>query len=422
MQEIKKTTGRATSFSIFSEGVPHEEMMDRLEHYLTEVPYKGKDTFLNHTVGVGQEYLEGLEALAGILNECLVRIVYNYFRDEKIRYVYQLDEEFQEILRMAEGTPYELGMYRPDFIYGADGHPRICEIGCRYPVNGWMLSYYLNEITKQLTKSNDPDFTAIPDQGDFLNEFSKRFDAADTIFLIHKKEKGTEVHYLIKELAKKGIKMMNITPEELKLKEGRLTAKGIHARQFFLEMDREELKTFDKEVLRAVITSGRCINDVRTLILIHDKRIMAVLYSQEIMPRYINHADYSFLRPFLIPSYILQYPETRLELVSTSQNWVLKKNSGGRGIDMHTKNDCPAEIWKKILSETWQEYMVQEYIAQKKFRIHYNNKAEHLQLVGMGLFFNARSFGPGLFRGASDNVVNLHEGRGFAFPCVLKKT
>lgn len=418
MIEQEKTLTQNSKISLSSKGFPKAEMISKLEEFFGEIPHGGADTFLNFPVKINAKYLENAERLGKLLNDIFVKIVYNYTRDERVQDIIRLDKELQEILLMAEGTPYELGMYRPDFVYDVNGQAKICEIGCRYPINGWMLSYYSNLVAKEFVHSVDKDWEAIPNQENFISEFSSRFDKEEPIFFIHNKEKGTEIHYLKKELAKDGIQLIDVNPKEFELVDGQLMVKEQVARQFYLEMDREELKIFDKDVLKSIIASGRCINDVRTILLIHDKRILTVLFNEVIMPSYTDEYDYAFLKTFLIPSFTIYDQKDKDYLIESSENWVLKNNSGGRGIGIYLKNECDPETWKEIITNNWQDYMVQEYVSQKEFVL----EKEKINIVGMNLYFNGQSFGPGFFRGSSKKIINLHDGKGVAFPCVLDKT
>lgn len=418
----QKETTKASVATLSKKELPHQELLDNLKNFIGEIPYEEGNTFLNQPVLVNNDYLVNSERMSSILNSLLVMFVYNYFRDVRIQGVYQLDKELQEILSMTEGIPYELGLYRPDYIYDINGQAKICEIGCRYPINGWMLSTYLNSSVSSLVKNVDENWNAIPEQNDFIEELSGRFDADEPIFIVRKSEKGTEVNYLKNELASKGITMIDVAPEDLQLVGGQVMAGDQAARQFYLEMDREELKSFDKDVLKAIIKSGRCINDVRTLILIHDKRILTLLYNEEIMGSYINLDDYNFLKSYLIPSFNIDNPGDREFLLNSEENWILKPNSGGRGIDMHVKSECDPKVWENLVQNEWKNYMVQPYVEQKKFEINRNGTTESINLVGLDLCFNGKSYGPGLFRGSSKSIVNLHQGRGVVFPCVLDKS
>lgn len=416
----QQMTEQLGAISLSNQPLPNPEFTNKLTKLFTKLPFEGTSTFSNVPVIVNEDYIENSHRLCQILNSVLVMFAYNYSRDARLQQVYQLDKELNEILLMAEGIPYEIGMYRPDFVFDLNGQRRICEIGCRYPVNGWIGSGFLNEVSSELASTLGDNFSGVEGLNEYIDELGERFDKDDTLFLIRKDPKKYTIDYLKKELASVNIKVQDIQPEDLSLVDGDLKVGNTPARQFFLEMDREELKTFDKNILSTIIKSGRCINDVRTLILVHDKRILAALHNQQIMTSYINQDDYKFLANFLIPSFIIGNEKDQELLINSKDNWVLKKNSGGRGVDMYIKDECDKETWDNLVKTQWSQYMVQPYVPQKKFELDQDGKKESVNLVGLDLYFNARSFGPGLFRASSGSTTNVNNGESLILPCLVE--
>ncbi|QXU40944.1 hypothetical protein [Pedobacter sp. D749] len=393
-----------------------ETLNELLMKHLGEIPCNGADSFSPVPVAVNRGEIVRMEELCQVLNKALTSVVRAYFSDERIRAIYNFDERLNNILSIANAQPYEVGMYRPDFLQAEDGSIKICEIGARYPINGWMLSYYLNVISED---SSLPLLEAVPHQRDFINTIFDRFNNREPIVLVHEKEKGTEVFYLLNEFSKQGLNYISASPAQLSCQNGELMLQDKAVNQFILEMDREELRNFDPEVLKLIISKGNYFNDVRTLILVHDKRILAVLYNEVIMRDYLSEEEYLFLRSFLIPTYALHTAEKRIEVSNSSLNWVLKRNSGGRGIDMYVKSDCEAAVWSDIIAKQWPEYMIQQYVPQRWFKYDTGSEKSLINLVGMLLCYNNRSFGPGLFRGSAESVVNVHQGRGVIFPAMM---
>lgn len=395
---------------------------EMLIKYLGEIPCNGADSFSPVPVAVERREIMRMEQLCRILNKALTGIVNAYFEDERIRAIYNFDEDLNRILQMAQAQPYEVGMYRPDFLQAEDGGIKICEIGARYPINGWMISYYLNIITEAGTKGQLPSLEAVPAQQDFIASIFDQFNSSTPIVLVHDREKGTEVFYLLDELGKQGLDYLSASPSQLTHQNGIVMLNGRPVSQFIFEMDREELRNFDPEVLKLIINQGNYFNDVRTLILVHDKRILAVLYDEAMMSDHLSEEEYRFLRSFLIPTYDLQSAEKRAEVSHSPLNWVLKRNSGGRGIDMFVKNDCDAGVWTAIIDNQWPEYMVQQYVPQRWFTYGSGSEQTMINLVGMLLCYNGHSFGPGLFRGSAEHVVNVHQGRGIIFPAMMSES
>jgi hypothetical protein len=390
--------------------------------YLGEIPCNGADSFSPVPVAVNHEEMPRMAKLCRILNKALTSVVNAYYNDERIQAIYNFDKDLNDILNIARLQPYEVGMYRPDFLQAEDGGIKICEIGARYPINGWMISYFLNMITENSQINPVPLLASVPDQRDFVDAIFNRFNNAGPIVLVHDKEKGTEVFYLLNEFNKQGLNYISATPAQLTSQNGQVLLQGKPVNQFILEMDREELRAFDPEVLKLIISKGNYFNDVRTLIMVHDKRVLAVLYNREIMADYLSGDEAQFLQSFLIPTYALHESQKRAEVSHGPTNWVLKRNSGGRGIDMYVKSECDASVWTDVIASQWPDYMVQQYVPQRWFK-HNNGLDETLiNLVGMLLCYNDRSFGPGLFRGSAESVVNVHQGRGVIFPAMVYKS
>ncbi len=359
-----------------------------------------------YPIVTSNKLVENFNRICSILNEVLVKIVYNYTRDHRVQSYFQLDDQLNKVLLMAEGTPYEIGMYRSDFILDNTGNPKICEISCRFPSNGWMYSYYMNNALNSEKKT------------DFIDDFLTQYDKEEPIFFITQNKQNNETEYLKKEIENRGFQHITIHSSELKIENDALHYFDQAARQFYLEVDREELKDFDEQVLKYIISSNRCINDVRSIILVHDKRILALLSDIEVMRSYMYQDDYQFLLDYLIPSYTLHTIENRETLIQSSEDWILKKNSGGSISDTYIKNSSTAVTWRKILEEEWQDYMVQPYIDQKPFEFYESDKSTHIHLTGSCHFLNGKSYGLGVFRGSGKKIINLHQNKTILFPCI----
>lgn len=356
--------------------------------------------------------------LSSLLNKVLEKVVLNYFNDKSIREIYKLDSALESILKLAESVPYKVGMYRPDLIFDKKGEPKICEIGCRYPINGWMVSYHVNEALNQ-SESFTKNSNIIPEKLDFIPTISKDLNRNKTLFYIHDKEKGTDAHSFLNKLSNKGFFTADISSNDLKLVNDELVVNNEKAVQFIVEMDREELKKMNPEILKALMKSEVCINDIRSIILVHDKRILSVLYNEEIMSKYISGEDYVFLKQFLIPSFTLDSEKIRNELIhSFDTNWILKRSSGGRGVGMYEKKNCSSSVWEKVITEQWSDYMVQEYISQKELYLTNKGELQTINIVGMLLAYNEHFFGLGVYRGSSESIINVHSGA-YVFPSVI---
>lgn len=399
-------------------GISQLEVREELEkgfvRLLGEIPLGGIDTFADLPVHVSVSRLPEFEKLTAVLADALEKIVRHYAADSRIRAIYDLSDELNSILQEAAAEPYAIGAYRPDFLQAENGQLKICEIGARFPLNGWMISYYMEQVVGSFRFWN----TEKPVQllKHMPEQFEQIFQKEKVLTLVMKSEKGYEIHWLLDILREKGFRSQICKPEELELVENEIQLNGKTAEQFILEMDRTELSLFRPGVLNQLIHHSRYINDVRTLILVHDKRVLAVLNDETIMRDYLDAGDYEFLRSWLVPAFALNDEALIGKLISTRENWVLKQSSGGRGVGMYIGHETEAAVWEKALRENRGEYMVQEYVKQHNYAVPTGNKTETMHLVGMLLCLNRTLCGPGVFRGSSNEVINVHQGRGVIFP------
>lgn len=371
-------------------------------------------SFANSSVVLSSEYDQEMNRLCEILNKACTAIVSNYFEDDRIRNYYQLDKDLESILKKSNNEVYNQGFYRPDFLYDTNDQSKICEIGARYSLNGWMISYYLKWINHQLNLDEEVATTSNKDLKNIVDDLYHQFVPHKKVAVVHDDEKGTEIFYLQIELAKLGIELISVKPQDLIISNDSIIVNGAAVSQFILEMDREELKKISPDVLDKLIQQNSYFNDIRTLILIHDKRVLAVMYDAQIMTDYMTEADYAFLQKYLIPSFVITDPADCDAFIDCEQNLILKLNSGGRGIGAYVKRDCTTEDWSTIVRQNWDKYLIQHFVEQKEFYDAENSRQIHL--VGMLLCKDDKSYGAGLFRGSDESIVNVHQGRALIYP------
>ena len=218
-------------FSLSRKRISYDKLLSLLKEKFGEVPFNGRETFMDVFVETNPIDLENYSKLVTILSAVITKIVQNYFQDDRIRELYNLDLEFEKILKLAEHVPYKIGMYRPDFIFEKNGNEKICEIGCRYPTNGWMVSYYVQHIYEELTQNKKTN-KSIYQKESFITKVTENFQKDSTIFCLHEKEKGTEVFLFFEELKKLGFSVALVSPNQLELLNGQLEVEGEIARQF----------------------------------------------------------------------------------------------------------------------------------------------------------------------------------------------
>jgi len=372
--------------------------------------------FSRWPVAVDAEYTATLGRLAGILDAAFRAIVARYFDDARIRAIYRLPDALERILHLARGAPYRVGCTRPDFVYDQGGRPRICEIGARYPLNGWMVSAFAARAFAADAARHG--LHPPPEVGAFLPALLDGLAPGDTVAVLHDREPGTEIFGLRAPLAARGVAFVDAAPSRLCVIDGRPALDGVPLRRVFLELDRSELPGLRDDALAALIGGGDCINDVRTLILIHDKRVLAVLDDPAIMRDCLSAEDYAALRPHLITTWAPTGAADAEALLARPENLIAKRNSGGRGIDACVRDACSEAVWRDLVLSHWADYVFQPYLAQRDYTA--PDTGETVHLVGMQLCRDGISHGPGVFRSSGERVINLHQQRGRLHPALVR--
>jgi hypothetical protein len=213
-----------------------------------------------------------------------------------------------------------------------------------------------------------------------LNAVIGLFDPTRPLHLLKGKEKGMDIHLFLHVIQQRfGLTARLITPSQLRLllppnNNGKYklccvvegedfaplqTSSGelveeIH--QVGLELHQSELLALDPEMLRQI--SVRCFNDMRTILLTHDKRMLGIL-KQELKPLVargvITHAqaqilDHGIADTILPGSVDLQ----RLialckELLESRDQFLLKPIRSGKGAGIVFGDEVEPEAWISAL-------------------------------------------------------------------------
>jgi hypothetical protein len=235
--------------------------------------------------------------------------------------------------------------------------------------------------------------------------------------------------------------------------------------QFALEISQDELLALPEKVLETIMLECKYINDVRTILIGHDKRLLSILSSKEIMSDYLSAEDVDLLQRHIIKTFICgcKEPEHLVALQNAKtnrQNWLLKPNGGGKGIGIVFGKDCGSdEEWVEVLEDPKHCYFIlQEVVDQHIYSIYAKRhppssssgeqKKRKLQqqepsvdslssslddtvtqpqfhqmfVVGLLHCFNNKFLGPGIFRASSleSPIVNVAGGKGVILsPVVL---
>ncbi|PYI04462.1 Clavaminate synthase-like protein [Aspergillus sclerotiicarbonarius CBS 121057] len=351
---------------------------------------------------ITKQHQKQLQQLHQALTAAIVDIVTRWWTDTDARFPERmpLRSEEEDLLkwvdlhRLPDSGSYAncSGSWRPDFLVENSGPEsdsiesfRITEINARFSFNGFMYVAYGQEALGNLhdglglVPATDP----VKIFGALLGLF--QFDRP--LYLLKGEEPGMDIHMFI-DFAKRYLKMTPrlITPAELRLlpdsqatggyklcclvaDQGEASlghspffitsGQGDKLEEIFqigLELHQHELFALDPDVLRQI--SLRCFNDMRTILLVHDKRMLGIV-KQEIPTlvarKVLRPEDCDVLERGIADTIIPGAPELD-DLIGLSallpdlrKMFLLKPIRGGKGAGIVFGDEIDPEEWLTTL-------------------------------------------------------------------------
>lgn len=356
---------------------------------------------------IGKNHQQQLESLHEALTIAITDIVGRWWtdRDAQFQERMPLEKEEEDLLRWLDAQVSQgnlrkfsecMGSWRPDFLvenHRSSQHGTvveenftITEINARFSFNGFMHEVYgqqaLDEALQD-TSVRAMGLISATDPRMILGGLFSLFQPDLPLHLLKGQEAGIDIHMFIDAVWRRfRIKPQLITPAELRLlpdsrsKTGyRLccisknyedvtalqrpptlfthngeTLEEIH--QVGLELHQQELAALDPEMLRQL--SLRCFNDMRTILLVHDKRMLGIV-RQELPSMVARHvlspAQARALDRGIVNTILPNSPEMRSllqaskESVQLRNEYILKPIRGGKGHGIVFGEDLRPNEW-----------------------------------------------------------------------------
>ncbi|MGI9052977.1 MAG: hypothetical protein ACR2HQ_10065 [Ilumatobacteraceae bacterium] len=351
------------------------------------------------------------------------RVIARYLSDGRLRRVLALPGPLVELLERVDGLPYRTGALRPDFLIDVDGVAQVCEVNARFPTNGFLCSYYTNEVVEGLGYLTGAAVRAVVGLRQAIDALASRFEPGPLVVLLDR-EGGNEIFLLVDELRRVGIDARARRPDQLRVERGVIVDGSEPVAQFILELERDELLEMPPDLFAALVACDRTFNDVRTLILGHDKRMLAVLGDRSIMSDLLDPASVDVLSDHIIPTFHAGDPSIADRLRAEPADWVLKRNSSGRGIDLLVGAACDPPTWLHAVEHESDDRAAQAFVPQLVVPMPMLTDAGELveqpaHVVGLLPGFDGVPFGPGLFRASAESVINVAGDRAVLVPTMI---
>jgi hypothetical protein len=387
---------------------------DRLMRLL---PAQGLDVrlydsaFHPYPFGVTADRLAELRSLQGSLYRAIVAVVRNWSRDARISGVIQLSAAEQDLLAPITAKRYRPGAYRPDFLHAADGRVMVNEINARFTLNGFLSSMLLNRCVPLL----DPTRSPLPALEGLEPALRARLGEGP-VGVLKSSERGCDIHLF---RSRWGPRCEMLTPRQL-------TAKHL-ARwsAVILELHQHELLAEVPADLRAALAGHPGIlNDLRTIFIAHDKRLLALLSTADVLADYLEADDVARLRRHVVPTWVKGLaPEKVREALAQPAGWLAKPPRSGKGKGIVVSSRMSPAEWRQTLHEVPDDWVLQPFVEQQLFPITAVREGDlvtvPMRVVGLLPALDDQAFGPGLYRASPDEIVNVAHGGMILAPTLM---
>jgi hypothetical protein len=157
------------------------------------------------------------------------------------------------------------------------------------------------------------------------------------MFILKSKEQGYDIHLFEQYWTKKySQQCLFIDPKQLKLENKKLIDQKTNyfIEQFIFELHQDEILDLSDEILELILTDKQLnyINDLRTIFILHDKRLFSLLSNQQFLYALLNTQQQTFTQ--LIPiTYVINKIPNYLKdsIITNKQHWCIKPNAAGKG-------------------------------------------------------------------------------------------
>ncbi|KKK13981.1 hypothetical protein ARAM_000215 [Aspergillus rambellii] len=434
---------------------------------------------------ITKRHQEQLRQLHDALTLALTDIIQRWWTDQEAQFPARmpLEEQEEKLLRWLEihhpfDCRHHLGSWRPDFLV-EDDHTdvgatptenfRLTEINARFSFNGLMYEAYGQEALTSLGAGRRGIMHGT-NPADIFNGLLCLFQRDRPLHLLKGDEPGMDIHMVIGFLERHlGTRPRLITPSDLRLVPDpqensgyklcclvKSNPAGVHINespvivtddgevveeihQVGLELHQRELLAIPPEMLRQV--SLRCFNDMRTILLVHDKRMLGII-KQEIPSLtargVLSCAQGKALRKgiadTILPgsSDLTNIISLCTEDVNLQTDYLLKPIRGGKGAGILFGDELGHSEWMSALERMKDprltimpgtpKYVIQRRIWPRLYDVILNPSGEKGQhpLIGTYHAIHGQLLGFGIWRSSSDRICAVSHGGGWI--CSIQKT
>ncbi|KAF2968953.1 hypothetical protein GQX73_g4597 [Xylaria multiplex] len=429
-----------------------------------------------HPILVAEDHRRQVMELSEALTTAITDIVDRWWSDPQARFFERmpLKREEEDLLRWLEDQVSKgrlkkysacLGSWRPDFLIEdrvgsqnelAGENFLITEINGRFPFNGTVHVAHTQEALSDMNLGSfNLAATTTPTQ--IFDGLRSLFNPSVPLHLLIGEEAGMDIHMLIDAAKERlGIVPRLINPSDLRLEPDLrehggyrlccLSQKNGDVRmspsprtfinsagetveeiqQVGLELHQHELFGLPRDMLRQL--SLCCFNDLRTILLVHDKRMLGIVkqelqelvHAQVLTPGQARALDKGIVDTFIPGSPQLRsLLENSIYSLALKDEYVLKPIRSGKGAGILFGDDLTPYEWSSALKGLQSQTAPLEkmYVVQRKVKhclydlvLHASGEKLNYPLVGTWHIMNGRFCGLGIWRSSGGRICAVSSG------------
>ncbi|KAI1409892.1 hypothetical protein F5Y13DRAFT_181745 [Hypoxylon sp. FL1857] len=424
---------------------------------------------------ISKDHRQQLEELQEALAAAIADIVERWWTDNEAQFPKRmpLEKEEDDLLRwLEEQAPRDKvqkysacrGSWRPDFLVEehkrSDGvvaeRFRITEINARFSFNGFMHAAYGQEALDNMGLG-DSGLASATSATKFVDGLLNLFKPDLPLHLLKGEEPGIDIYMFIDAVQRHlGVTPRLISPSDLRLLPDPQSDGGYRLcclakdngevrfdsgnstlttpegeiveeiQQVGLELHQRELFALQPEILRQI--SLRCFNDMRTILLVHDKRMLGIVKQelQSLVTRGVLTAAQAHVLDDGVVDTILpgsQELEQLFQMFKSSEElkdgYIIKPIRSGKGAGIVFGEDKGTDEWISALEplqspglDLRTTCVVQRRIVPRLYDVILNTSGERSRYALCGTYhvINGEFLGLGIWRASGNRICAVSHG------------
>lgn len=354
---------------------------------------------------IGTRRREELARMHEIMYKCVVFMAGHW--QEYVQDYMPLGEKETAILEYQSRRPFKAGAYRPDYLVSRDGRLLLVEITSRFFAHGIWMSFYAEAAAEKFA-ARFPSEERICLYDEMWEYMRLLVPEGRRIVVLKSADKTNEIALYKAFYEHFGHEVTVLEADEVE------SRRALWEKNAFVisALNQTDLMSFSMDTLRAMVDAGM-VNDLRTILLIHDKRFFHLWFEDSFTDRCLSREETEFLRSHTIPTHLYgSDAQVWDDAYANKDRYILKHHSLGKSVSVYAGCMTSEEEWRSLFeSGTVKDMILQPFIDQRTFHTVWEGTPFDDYICGMMLCVDDRYFGSGTVRTSSAPVTNKTDDR-----------